>query len=290
MNKNIIAYLALSIYLLATAIGGLNIVGSGWNEYQMFAGTSVISFIIFLVINSGSITFCYNTFKLYPLLCIKFGLYLTFMLLPVYFTQKHNVTYVYYCISFSLTLGLLGAFYARAYIRTVFFLILLLVLLGYYKFDAYHCIAIIGPVSAYYMLMTSKKVAISTQADTNSIMYLRYFILAMISIIALPFLKFNSELFTITEVARVFMISVFLNIVPIYCAQYITLKKSSNFFANGATLLPITIFIANIFYYANQISKLELLFSILLVTPVAYQLLHELYSCLVIKKQINYIN
>lgn len=283
MNKNIQASGILFVYLVTTAIGGLTIVHSKWNEYQIFVGVCFISLVFFLLINKNGIQFCYKVVKDSPGICIRFCIYLALMFMPIYLTQKHGVSTVFYCTNFSVVLSILGFINTKQYWRGGVFLVILLLILTHHKFGIFYLISIIGPVSCYFMLQTSKLIAMKTGGSTNKLMCLRYFLLAIGSGLVLPFLHFNMDLFTTAEITKIVLMAFFMNIIPIYCGQAITLMISANFLAKGAGFLPITVCFIAMVFYSRQIDQLEFILSLVIAMPVAIYLLGWLRTALIKK-------
>lgn len=276
MSKQSKAILVFTIYLFTVAIGSLTIVHSKWNEYQIFSGVSFISLTFFLLMSKNNAAFCYQAIKTYPTLSLKLGIYLTLMLMPIYLTQKNGVTATFYAINFSIVMAFLGSINTKKFGNAVFYLVIYFVLLTYHKFELFHIIAFIGPVGAYYMLKISKIIAEKMNGNTSKIMCLRYYVLSIGTLFMLPFLDFNSQLFTFSEVGKILEISFFLNIIPIYCAQYVVLLMSNNFIAKGAVLLPLVTSLIGAISFGVKPDKLEFLVAVIIAFPMIFILVRFL--------------
>lgn len=270
--------LALILYLVAVSIGGLTIISTNWNAPQIFVGVSFISLITYTLINIRHIGLCLNTVKQSPLLALKLSIGLALMFLPIFYTQKHGVSTVYYNLMFAIILALLGFITSKKYLSSFMLAGLMLGLLVWYKFEFYHCLAIIGPAGGYYMLTISRQIAANSKLSTLQLMCVRYIVLSLLCSILVPWLDFNPAMFEVAEITKILLIAIFMNIIPIYCSQYVALTASPSFMAKGASLLPLTTLGISYVFYKLPLGGLEIVYSLLIASPLIIHWLRILVS------------
>ncbi|MDQ5922063.1 MAG: hypothetical protein QG673_2122 [Pseudomonadota bacterium] len=276
---------ALIFYLIAVSIGGLTIISTNWNALQIFVGVSFISLITYTLINIRHIRLCLNTVRQSPLLAIKLSIGLALMFLPIFYTQKHGVSTVYYNLTFAIILALLGFIASKKYLSGFMLAGLMLGLLVWYKFEFYHCLAIIGPAGGYYMLTISRQIASNSKLSTLQLMCVRYIVLTLLCSMLLPWLDFKPAMFEMAEITKILSIAIFMNIIPIYCSQYVALTASPSFMGKGTSLLPLTTLIISHVFYKLPISGFEIIYSLLIASPL---IINWLRARIVFRKTLNY--
>ena len=272
MRANLNGVIVFLFYLVTMAVGSLTIIATSWNELQLFVGIIFISLIFFMLINIKNLGVCVHALFKTPGLSIKMCISLCFMILPIFYTQKHGVSTVFYSLMFSIVIAGLGLFFTKKYLGMLVQLILMVVLITYDKHDVYHYLTILGPIGGYTMLRNARKIADANNMNVSQLMCLRYIILGFVGLILCPFLNFHLGMLHFTDIYKVLLIAFFMNIIPIYCSQYIALKMSPNFLSQGISLLPFTTFLIAYMFYGQTLNKIELIYSMFITIPLIWEL------------------
>ncbi len=268
MRINLNGIVVFLFYLITMAVGSLTIISTNWNELQLFVGITFISLTFFILINVTTLKSCLLAIINKPILSINMCASLCLMLLPIFYTQKHGVSTVFYSLMFSIVIAQLGFFFAKKYLCSLALLILMVILIIYDKHDIYHYLTPLGPIGAYAMLRSAKKVAEVYNMNTSQLMCFRYIMLGIVGVVLCPFLHFQIAMFNSIEVSKVFLIAFFMNIIPIYCSQYVALKIGPNFLSQGVSLLPLVTFLVAYIFYQQSFNNIELIYSVLITAPL----------------------
>ena len=258
-------YFASFFYLVFISIGVITVVDTGWSPIQLLVGVSCISFIVFLLINYKSA---------WPLVCLTcrnkqlsfiMATCLFFMFIPIFVCQKKGVSPVFYNLIFSSVLPLISYFSVKQYIKSLILFMFVIMLFVFSQLNLYHLFALVGPASCYFLLRTTKLLSNKEKVTTSQLMFIRYFVLTIICVLIVPFMNLSLIHFNSIDIFQVVVISLFLTILPIYCAQYITVAKDHNYASKVISLLPTSTFIIELLFFRRHVISLyQFVFSIIL--------------------------
>lgn len=274
--QNTKVYLTCFIYLVFSAIGAMTVINIRWTDIQVLTGVIVLSSCFFAIINLGKILELLKVVAHYPIYTIVMGLCVLFILGPMFIAQKNGVYPVLYSLIYCIVFPAISYFYEKKRLRSLLLLTLLAITILFSPKNIYILVALIGPVSGYFLLKTAKSLAQRTNINTTQMMFIRYFSLIFIAIIFIPFEHFSAANFQAIQIAKLLVITFLINIIPIYCSQYIGIIRDQNFFGKVIALLPFITFVIQIIFYPLNTPDIDLISSIALAAIIFTFLLREL--------------
>ncbi|MHC0449481.1 MAG: hypothetical protein ACRY3E_05300 [Candidatus Lariskella arthropodorum] len=253
----------------------MTVINIQWTDTQVLIGVIILSFLFFSIVNLRKLVELLTVIAKHPMYTITMGLCVLFILGPLFIAQKNGVFPVLYTLIYCTVFPAISYLYEKKVFRSLLLLVLLAITISFSPKNIYILVALIGPISGYFLLRTAKKLAQRTKINTTQMMFVRYFSLIFIAIFFIPFEHFSVANFQSTQIGKLLVITFLINIIPIYCAQYIGIIKDPNFFGKVIALLPFVTFIIQLMFYPLNTPGIYLILSVALAAIIFIFLLRR---------------